>query len=112
MADPEVAQTKEPVDVAIYDHVRQYISGIRVFADGLSVKRSSLAIFIEALQLAMSVHSPGAAVLQLQVGVGYLPAVVLAADQVEGRNPCVFKEYAVLVPFGFGCPCGREVELV
>src|SRR3972149_5778426 len=80
--------------------LHQEVPGILVLGYRHAIQRGGGAVFEYPLFEAVMTDRTTAAVLDLQLGSGHFPAVILAADEAESGDAHVVEKHAVLVTAG------------
>ena len=93
---PVVAQVEEARDLGLHEDVGEAVAGVGVLDERVAVALAFCAQLAARSNQRLRPMRPPRAVLELEVGAGDLPAVVLAADEVRGGHAHVVEVDGVL----------------
>src|SRR3989449_1709862 len=94
---PEVAQAEQLLDLRPDIDVGEQVARVRILAERDAVALGLLAVAQQPVPHAVAADAAAGAVLQLEMGAGRLPALVLAADQTERGHTHLVEEHRVLL---------------
>src|SRR6267142_662218 len=109
VGQPEIAHAEEAHHLRLDVDVGQHVARVLLLDQAHAVALGLLAVREQPVPHAVAPDATAGAVLQLEVGAGRLPAVVLAADEREGGHAHLVEEHGVLLD-GLGAALAAGAE--